>query len=81
MRRATGCGTPSSSSSGRGACLMLTHQLNRQAPKRRITSYHFPERHAKRVQIRADVDPTPANCSGLANSGVPAKPPSFEIAL
>jgi DHA2 family multidrug resistance protein-like MFS transporter len=45
----------------------------------RGAEHHHPERYAKRVQIRADVQSTPANCSGLANSGVPINDPGDEI--
>ena len=45
-----------------------------------MAGQHLPEHHAKRVQVRTDVHANPANCSGLANSGVPAKAPGVEIA-
>src|SRR6516162_6666902 len=59
---------------------MLVHHLSGHASEWCLASHHYPECYPKRVQIRADVHPTPPNCSGLANSGVPAKPPGAEIA-
>src|SRR5271167_2449995 len=35
---------------------MLIHHLSGGAPKRRLPGQHLPERHAKRVQVRADID-------------------------
>ena len=45
-----------------------------------MAGHRLPEHHAKRVQVRAEVRADAANCSGLANSGVPAKAPGVEIA-
>ena len=59
---------------------VLVHQLGGGTSERHPANQHLPKRYAKRVQVRTDVQPTPANCSGLANSGVPAKAPGDEIA-
>src|SRR6516162_5290146 len=59
---------------------MLIHHLSRGTLEYCLAGQHLPEHHAQRVQVRAKSTPTPANCSGLANSGVPAKAPGVEIA-
>src|SRR5262249_60882445 len=43
--------------------------------------HSFPTRRSSDLRSERMSTPTPANCSGLANSGVPAKAPGVEIPL
>ena len=60
---------------------MLIHHLSRGTPEHRMAGHHLQERTTPN-EYRSErmSTPTPANCSGLANSGVPAKAPGVEIA-
>ena len=55
MRLTTGCGTPSSFSSGNGSVLMLRHHPGGSTPKWHLTGQHLPERNTQRVEIRTDI--------------------------
>src|SRR5580693_2243849 len=58
---------------------MLIHHLSGGTSEWRLASHHFPERYAKRVQIRTDVH---ANSRELLRTGklrCPSKCPGDEI--
>ena len=63
-----------------GSVLMLRHYSGGY-PERHLTCQHLPERNTQRVEIRTDIHLSPVACSGLANSGVPAKAPLAEIVV
>src|SRR5258708_6221978 len=56
-----------------GRVLMLIHHLCRRAVEWRLPGQHLPKRHAKRVQVRADVNANPRELFGTGKLGCPGK--------
>ena len=59
---------------------MLIHHLSRGTPEHRMAGHISQSTTPNEYRSERMSTPTPANCSGLANSGVPAKAPGIEIA-
>src|SRR5208337_4999351 len=59
---------------------MPAHHFGCGAAERHLTREHLPESYAQRINIRTNIYFAAAQCSGLANIGVPAKVPGAESA-
>src|SRR5271157_2323169 len=54
---------------------MLMHHLGRRASEWHLSSQHLPKRHAKRVQVRADVHADSSKLLGTGKLWCPGKAP------